>query len=152
VIDLREYPIPFYDADMEAEEGMPSKAKQLQELMIQSDVILIASPEYNRSIPAVLKNVLDWTSRKEGGGDSHEAYEGKIFAIMSASPGKRGGSGGLMHLRTIIEDIHGKVIANQVTVPNAYNAFDEQNQLKNPQLKMELRQLVQQALQEFISH
>lgn len=146
VIDLREYPLPFYDADLEAKEGMPANAQKLRQLMGRSQVILIASPEYNGSLTAVLKNAIDWASRSEKGGSSREAFKGKKFVIMSASPGATGGGRGLVHLRTIIENIGGSVLPGQVVVPDAYNAFDAQGSLKNPQLKKELQELIQQAL------
>lgn len=146
VIDLKDYPIPLYDEDLEAREGMPPKAKQLRKLMIQSDVILIASPEYNASLSAVLKNAIDWASRSEEGRSSREAFKGKKFAIMAASPGSSGGARGLVHLRIVLEDIGGTVMPLQVVVPGAYNAFDEKGRLKNEKTKMEIQQLVQTAI------
>ncbi len=146
VIDLKDYPTPFYDEDLETSEGMPIKAKQLRQLMIQSDVILIASPEYNSSLSAVLKNAIDWASRDEAGGGSREAFAGKKFALMSASPGSGGGGRGLVHLRAIIENVGGTVIPQQVVVPDAYNAFDAQGHLKNEKIKQEIQQLIQTAM------
>lgn len=146
VIDLRDYPIPFYDEDLEAREGMPLMARQLQKMMIQSDVILIASPEYNASLSSVLKNAIDWASRGEKGGGSREAFKGKKFAIMAASPGSSGGVRGLVHLRTILEDIGGNVLPLQVAVPNAYNVFDEKGHLKIEEIKMEIYKLIQASI------
>lgn len=151
VIDLKDYPIPLYDADLETKQGMPSQAKRLRQLMVGSDAIIIASPEYNASISAVLKNVLDWTSRNDGN-YSPDAYEGKKFAIMSASPGKGGGARGLVHLRAIIEAIGGDVIQKQVSVPNANKAFDAKGKLESASLKQELQQEIQQLLQTKVSH
>ncbi len=146
VIDLKDYPIPLYDADLETKAGMPAKARQLRQLMVQSDVILIASPEYNGSLTGVLKNDIDWASRGENGGSSRDAFQGKRFAIMSTSPGRGGGARGLAHLRTIIENVGGTVISQQLVVPDAHNAFDQQGHLKSEKLKAELQQLVQTAL------
>jgi chromate reductase, NAD(P)H dehydrogenase (quinone) len=146
VIDLKDYPIPFYDGDLEAKEGMPSTARQLRKMMIQSDVIIIASPEYNASLSPVLKNAIDWASRGEAGGSSREAFKGKKFAIMSASPGSSGGARGLVHLRTILEDIGGTVIPLQVVVPGAFNAFDELGHLKSEKTKMEIQKILQAAI------
>lgn len=146
VIDLRDYPIPFYDGDLETREGMPAAAKQMRQLMIQSDLILISSPEYNGSLSAVLKNAIDWASRSEKAGSSREAFKGKTFVIMSAGPGSGGGARGLVHLRSIIEHIGGTVIPQQIVVPNANNAFDEQGHLKSEKLKMEIQQLLQTAM------
>jgi NAD(P)H-dependent FMN reductase len=146
VINLRDYPIPFYDQDLETRLGMPQNAKSLRQLMIQSDVILIASPEYNGSVSAVLKNALDWASRGENGGGSRDAFKGKKFVIMSASPGSSGGARGLVHLRAIIEDVGGTVVSNQIVVSQAYNAFDEQKQLKSEKIKKELEKAIQSAI------
>ena len=147
VVDLKDYTMPFYNADHEAKEGMPAKAMQLRQLMIQSDAIIIASPEYNASIPAILKNLLDWTSRGEKGNYSPDAYKGKKFAIMSASPGKMGGARGLVHLRAVLEAIGGEVVSKQVSITEAHSAFNSKGQLIDPAKKEQLQEEVQQLLQ-----
>lgn len=146
VIDLRDYPLPHYDGDLEVKEGMPENAKRLRQLMIESQAIIIASPEYNSSVSSTLKNVLDWASRNEEGKSSREAFKGKKFAIMSTSPGKGGGARGLVHLRAIIEDVGGEVVKQQVTVPQAHSAFNAQGVLENPELKEQLKQEIQQIV------
>ncbi len=143
VIDLKDYPMPFYDADLEMEQGMPKNAKLFRELMISNSTIIIASPEYNNSISAVLKNALDWASRSEDGKSSHQAFKGKKFAIMSASPGKGGGAKGLVHLRCVIEDVGGIIVPKQVTIPKAYEYFSEKERAENLALKEEIQQLLQ---------
>lgn len=142
VIQLSDYAMPFYDADLEMKEGMPKNARRLRQLMIESDAIVIAAPEYNGSIPAVLKNTLDWASRSENGGPSREAFQGKKFAIMSASPSKMGGSRGLKHLNAIIEDVGGIVVQPQVTIPHAHEYFAKKKSQENPALRKELHQLL----------
>jgi NAD(P)H-dependent FMN reductase len=115
---------------------MPESAKRLRACMIDSDVILIASPEYNGSIPAVLKNTLDWASRSEKGGSAKgDAFKGKKFAIMSASPGSRGGKRGLVHLRAIIEDIGGTVIPEELSIASAHEYFSNKEKVENAALK-----------------
>lgn len=140
-IDLKDYPMPFYDADLEAK-GMPKNAKRLRDLMVANDMIVIASPEYNASIPAVLKNAIDWTSRKDGSSSS-SAFKGKKFALLSASPGRGGGARGLVHLRAIIEDLGGKVVSEQVSVPSAHAALanDKITVVKN-ELEIEMKELL----------
>lgn len=147
VINISDYTAPLYDGDLEAKSGMPAKAKQLRQLMIESNAIMIASPEYNGSLSAALKNVIDWASRSEDGKPSREAFKGKKFALMSASPGAGGGARGLAHLRSIIENVGGTVIQKEVIVPNSFEAFGADGKLKNQQTKQELKQLVQQLLQ-----
>ncbi len=146
LIDLKDYPMPFYDGDLEAK-GFPKNVKLFRDLMINHDFIMIASPEYNSSVPGLLKNALDWASRKEKSAAPGDAFKGKKFALMSASPSKKGGVRGLVHLRAIIEDIHGEVIPEETTVPVAYEAFDEKGRLKSPELKAQLQAEVQALLQ-----
>lgn len=143
LINLKDYPMPFYDADVETKQGMPKNAQRFRELMVNNDAIIIASPEYNSSIPGVLKNALDWASRGEGGNASRSAFKGKKFAIMSASPGGGGGSRGLVHLRSVIEAVGGTVVPKQVSIPNADQYFSEKGKAENPALKEELQQLLQ---------
>jgi NAD(P)H-dependent FMN reductase len=146
VIDLKDYPMPFYDADIEAK-GLPKNVKAFRDLMINSDFIMIACPEYNSSIPGLLKNALDWASRKEKSATPGDAFRGKKFAIMSASPGRGGGARALVHLRAIIDDAHGEVIEEQLSVPNAASAFNEKEKLISLELRQQLQNEVQALLQ-----
>src|SRR5262249_15669699 len=97
----------------------------------------------------VLKNVIDWASRKEEKGPSRDAFKGKKFALMSASPSKLGGSRSLAHLRGIVDEIGGPgtALPLQLSIPDAYNAFDEAWHLKDAEQKEALRLLVQSAVQ-----
>lgn len=147
-IDLKDYPIPFYDGDLEKTQGMPENAKQVRRLMVSSDVIMIASPEYNSSVSALLKNMIDWTSRKEEGGSSREAFKGKKILLMSASPGSGGGARGLVHLQAIIEDIGGTVIPEKIVVPAAHNAFDEEGKLKSQAMQTELHNVIKPLIKQ----
>lgn len=147
VLDLKNFPMPIYEADLEASEGMPENTKQFRQWMINSPMIFISSPQNNASVSALLKNVIDWCSRGENGGSSREAYKGKKFVLMSASPNKKGGAKGLIHLKAIIEDCGGEVFPIQISIPDAYNAFDENGNLKDPNQTQALTDLVRQALQ-----
>ena len=147
-IDLQDYPILLYDADFEAKNGMPENARYIRRLMIDSQIILISSPEYNSSLSALLKNTIDWASRNEKNGSSREAFKGKKFAIMSASPGASGGARGLAHLRTILEDLGGRVAPQQVVVSDAYHAFDEKGKLKDQKLYADLQRLIKKVFLE----
>ena len=146
VIDLSDYPMPFYDADLEAKQGLPASAKKLRDLISQNDAIMISSPEYNGSVPGVLKNAIDWTSHDEKGQFSTDPYKAKKIGIMSASPGKGGGAGALVHLRTILQGVSGDVIATQVSVPEAYKAFDDKGKLVSAELTKKLQEEVEQLL------
>jgi NAD(P)H-dependent FMN reductase len=135
LINLRDFHLPLYDADLEAEGGVPENARALKALFVQSDGFLIASPEYNGSVTAVLKNAIDWMSRPTEPGETAltlRAFKGKVAGIMSASPGAWGGVRGLAHLRQILSGIGVLVVAEQLAVPSAGNAFDESGALQNP--------------------
>jgi len=146
IIDLKEYPIPLYDGDLEAESGMPENARLIRKEMIDSQVIVIASPEYNSSISAVLKNVLDWTSRKESGGSSRDAYKGKTFVLLSTSPGAGGGKRGLVHLRTIVEAIGGTVHDKELSIGKAGTVFAPDGSMQDGEIKSQLRDILAEVL------
>lgn len=143
-VDLRDYPMPFYDADIEAQ-GMPENAKRLRKQMMESQAMIIATPEYNGSVSAVLKNAIDWASRNEQGQPSQDAFKGKKIALMSTSPGGGGGARALGHLRSIIENVGGEVVSVQTAVPNAQTTFKSDGTLlpaSQEQLKQEVQLLL----------
>ncbi len=146
-VDLKDYPMPIYDGDLEQREKLPENAKKLKALMHSSDVVVIVSPEYNASIPAALKNTIDWISRTEEGGGSKESFAGKVFAIMSTSPGKMGGRRGLVHLRAILTNLDGNVIEQTVSVPFAMDAFDDNGNLVDMDAKERVKEEIILALQ-----
>ena len=135
VIDLRDYPLPLFDEDDEAASGMPEQGKALKRLMIEHDGVLISAPEYNSSITAVLKNAIDWVSRREGNEAPLVAFRGKGAALMSASPGALGGLRGLVHVRSILGNIGVIVLPDQVAVPKAADAFTADGELKDAALQ-----------------
>ena len=94
LIDLRDLPMPLYDGDLEAAEGLPRKARELKRLMVEHDGFLLSCPEYNSSISAVLKNAIDWVSRPQPNEPPALAFRGKVAALLAASPGNLGGSEG----------------------------------------------------------
>lgn len=127
-IELRDYPLPVFDEDLEAA-GPPENALKLKELMLSHDGVLISSPEYNSSITAALKNAIDWISRPIAGKPRLACYVGKVAGLVSASPGALGGLRGLVHLRSILGNIEVLVLPDQVSVPNADKAFAPDGQL-----------------------
>lgn len=132
-IDLRDFPMPIFDQDLEASQGLPANAQALKELLRSHDGLLIASPEYNSSITAVLKNAIDWTSRPSQPGEPAVAcYAGKVAALMSASPGALGGLRGLVHLRSILGNIQVLVLPDQMAIVKAHEAFHADGTLKDP--------------------
>jgi chromate reductase, NAD(P)H dehydrogenase (quinone) len=140
-LDLRDYQLPLYDGDLEAAHGLPENARKLKDLMIANDGFLISAPEYNSSITAVLKNTIDWTSRPEPGEPALVCYTGKFAALMSASPGALGGLRGLVHVRSILENIGTMVLPGQVAVSRAHEAFGDNGELKDAAQEERIRGL-----------
>ncbi|MCA8057338.1 MULTISPECIES: NADPH-dependent FMN reductase [Burkholderia cepacia complex] len=131
-LDLAKYPLPIYDGDLEATDGVPAAAIALHEQLRGHDGIFIASPEYNSSVGPLLVNLLAWTSRITAHGGVDAAFGKPVFAIGSASPGGFGGYRGLMALRQILElQFMARVLPAMVSVPSAHTAFDESGQLRN---------------------
>ena len=130
-IDLRDYPLPLYYGDLEQTEGLPKNAQKLKELMREHQGFIIASPEYNSGMSAVLKNMIDWTSRPAPDEPTLVAFKDKVVLIMSASPGALGGLRGLSHLRWVLGNISMLVLPQQITVREARSAFDENGVLKD---------------------
>jgi NAD(P)H-dependent FMN reductase len=135
LIDLRDYPLPLMDEDLEAAEGVPEPAKKLKELMKAHDGFLIACPEYNSSITPLLKNVIDWCSRREGDEKPLECYQGKTAALLSASPGGLGGLRGLVHVRAILGNIGVLVLPKQYALSGAGKAFDAEGNLTDEDVR-----------------
>lgn len=141
VIDLKEFPLPLFDQDLEAADGQPENARKLKELFVQHQGLLIASPEYNSSVTPLLKNVIDWISRPAPHEPSMVAFQGKVASLMSASPGALGGLRGLVHLRAILGNIGVIVLPQQVAIPKAHEAIDADGSLKDAKQQANVKQL-----------
>jgi chromate reductase, NAD(P)H dehydrogenase (quinone) len=149
LISLRDYRLPMFDEDLEAAEGKSPEAKKLKELFVGSDAFIIASPEYNSGITGALKNAIDWVSRADSEGEAPLlAFNGKAAAILSASPSGYGGVRGLAQLRPLLENIHVSVLPEQVTVPAAYEAFDESGKLVDPDLTTAVNKLAKDLVEQ----
>lgn len=133
LIDLADYPLPLYNGDLEDRDGLPDNALRLKALFKEHDALLIASPEYNSSVPPLLKNTIDWVSREWQGESGLVPYQNKVAAILAASPGTFGGMRMLPHLRQILNTLGVLVLPGQFSLPHADMAFDEENgALKSP--------------------
>ena len=146
-LDLREVPLPIYDGDLEAAEGLPENAVRLKELFHAHDGLLISSPEYNSSISAVLKNTIDWVSRPIEGEAPLGAFDGKVAALLSASPGALGGLRGLVTVRSILSNIKVLVLPNQFALSKAHDAFDDSGQLKNAAERTSVQAIAERLMQ-----
>jgi len=143
-ISLADYPLPIYDADMAAESGPAAEAVRLKQLVCAHAGVFIASPEYNASITPLLKNAIDWISAvREAGDPPLAAYQNRVFALGAASPGRSGGMQSLIALRQVLAvGCRALVIGEQVTVPNAAEAFDDRGELKDTRAASQLKLVV----------
>jgi len=132
VIDLDDYPMPVYHGDLEAREGVPANARKLREMFLAHGALLIASPENNGSVSALLKNTLDWVSRPLDGQNGLVPYQRKVAALLAASPGGLGGARGIAHLRAILVRLGVLVLPEQFTLPRAHEAFTGEGALAEP--------------------
>ena len=130
-VDLRDYPMPIYDGDIEAASGIPDIALKFRELMKSHNGFLISAPEYNSSISGVLKNTIDWASRPRDREPKLVCFTGKIVGLLAASPGALGGLRGLFHVRDIFLNINSIVLPTMYAMTGADTAFDSNGQLKD---------------------
>jgi NAD(P)H-dependent FMN reductase len=149
-ISLADYPLPLMDEDLEKEKGIPENALKLARQIAAHDGLLIASPEYNASIPPLLKNTLDWVSRvRRDGGQPLRPYNGKVAALCSSSDGNFAGIRGLYHLRAVLMACQVEVVTPQCSVARAGEAFDEEGQFREERLRRQMetvcRALIERA-------
>ncbi|MFN4274185.1 MAG: NADPH-dependent FMN reductase [Aliihoeflea sp.] len=132
-ISLADYPMPIVDQDLEKAEGIPENAIKLGHLIAAQDGLLIASPEYNASIPPLLKNTIDWISRirMNDDGKPFAPLRGKVVGLCSSSDGNFAGIRGLYHLRAVLINCQLEVISPQCSVARAADAFDENGDFKD---------------------
>ncbi len=142
LISLRDFPLPVFDEDLESRDGLPENARKLKALFRGHHGLLIASPEYNSSVTAALKNAIDWVSRSESADEpALSVLSGKTAVICAASPGGLGGLRGLVHLRAILGNLGITVLPDQVAVPAAHAAFTEDGALNDPKQAARVRAL-----------
>src|SRR5438270_6570629 len=112
-ISLGDFPLPLYDGDLQAKSGVPKNAVNLKRMIGAHHGVLIVTPEYNSSVPPLVKNTIDWVSRVQ---DPHETrgqvFRQRTFAIAAASESRLGGTRSLAALRLILTACHATVIPN----------------------------------------
>jgi chromate reductase, NAD(P)H dehydrogenase (quinone) len=150
-ISLLDYPLPIYDADLAERSGPPQNALRLKQLMCAHQGVFIASPEYNASITPLVKNTVDWISVvREAGEPALAAFANRVFALGGASPRRSGAVQSLLALRQVLTvGCRALVLAEQVSVPNAEQAFDDMDELRDARaaddLKIVVRKLIEVA-------
>jgi chromate reductase len=127
---MRDFECPFYDGDAEASNGIPEGAKRFRDALIMADAYVVASPEYNASMPAVLKNTIDWVSRFRP-----QPLKGKRGLLMSASPSMVGGNRGLWALRVPLEHLGSHVYPDMFSLAQSHQAFAANGRLKDATLQ-----------------
>jgi len=123
-VDLRDYPMPIYNPDDHERNGFDENALEFQRLLTLHDGLLISSPEYNGSLPAALKNVIDWASRQSDKYERRDVFPGKFAAMIASSPGSLGGVRSLAHLRGVLTSVGVNVLPREVAVSFAGEKFD----------------------------
>jgi len=147
-LSLSDFPLPIYDGDLQAKSGVPKHAVNLKRMIGAHHGVLIVTPEYNSSVPALVKNTIDWVSRVQ---EPHETcgqgFRDRVFAVAAASGGRLGGSRALAALRLILTACHAPVVPNQLALSFAEQAYDDKDRLKHAHdieaLNAMVRQLVE---------
>jgi chromate reductase, NAD(P)H dehydrogenase (quinone) len=130
--------LPFYDGDVEAA-GDPEAVAAFKQAIRDADALLIATPEYNRGIPGVLKNAVDWASRPP----LASPLTAKPIAIMGAATGRSGTARAQEQLRGALEFSRATVLEQpEVLVPEAYMRFDEHGELVDASVRADLAELI----------
>jgi NAD(P)H-dependent FMN reductase len=146
-ISLADFPLPIYDGDLQTKSGVPKHAINLKRMMSAHHGVLVVTPEYNGSVPALVKNTIDWVSRVQ---DAHETryqvFRERAFAIAAASESRFGGTRSLAALRLILTACHATVIPNQLALSFADEAYDDMDRLKHPADIEALGALVRQLI------
>jgi NAD(P)H-dependent FMN reductase len=146
-ISLGDFALPIYDGDLQAKSGVPKNAVNLKRMIGAHQGVLIVTPEYNSSVPALVKNTIDWVSRVQ---DAHETrgqvFRERAFAIAAASEGRLGGTRSLAALRLTLSACHATVIPNQLALSFAAEAYDDMDRLKHPADSEALGAMVRQLV------
>ena len=133
--------LPFFNEDVEAA-GDPEPVRRFKDAINTSNAVLIATPEYNGSVPGVLANAIDWASRPPG----RSVLRNKPVAVMGAVLGQSGSANAQAVLRGVLSRIGAVVVPDpQVLVPRASRLFDEQADLRDEGMREEILHLVEEV-------
>src|SRR5688572_3859127 len=127
---MADFDCPSYDGDEEREGPMPDGAVRLKDRLIGSDGFILVSPEYNASMPGILKNVIDWTSRFKP-----QPFTRRYGMLMSASPSMAGGNRGLWSLRIPLEHLGARVYPDMFSLAQAHQAFNSEGRIADAKLQ-----------------
>jgi chromate reductase len=146
-ISLGDFPLPIYDGDLQTKSGVPKHAVNLKRMIGAHHGVLIVTPEYNASVPPLVKNTIDWVTRVQDANETRgQVFRGRAFAIAAASEGRLGGARSLAALRLILSACHATVIPNQLALSFASEAYDDMDRLKQPADIEALQAMVRQLI------
>jgi NAD(P)H-dependent FMN reductase len=146
-LSLGDFPLPIYDGDLQAKSGVPKHAVNLKRMIGAHHGVLLVTPEYNSSVPPLVKNTIDWLTRVQDANETRgQVFRARPFAIAAASQGRLGGTRALAALRLILSACHATVIPNQLALSFADQAYDDMDRLKNPADIEALKALVRQLI------
>ena len=147
-ISLADFPLPIYDGDLQARSGVPKNAVNLKRMIGAHHGVLLVTPEYNSSVPPLVKNTIDWITRVQDGHEIRgQVFREKPFAIAAASESRLGGTRALAALRLILTACRASVIPNQLALSFADQAYDDMDRLKNSADIEALNALVRQLVE-----
>jgi len=147
-ISLGDFPLPIYDGDLQVRSGVPKNAVNLKRMIASHHGVLFVTPEYNSSVPPLVKNTIDWITRVQEANESRgQVFREKPFAIAAASESRLGGSRALSALRLILSACQATVIPRQLALSFADQAYDDMDRLKNPSDIEAMRTLVRQLIE-----
>jgi NAD(P)H-dependent FMN reductase len=139
--------LPIYDGDLQTRSGVPKNAVNLKRMIGVHHGVLIVTPEYNASVPPLVKNTIDWVSRVHDPQETRgQVFRGRAFAVAAASQSRLGGSRSLAALRSILSACQALVIPNQLALSFAGEAYDDMDKLKHPADIEALDALVRQLI------
>jgi chromate reductase, NAD(P)H dehydrogenase (quinone) len=146
-ISLGDFPLPIYDGDLQTKSGVPKNAINLKRMIGAHHGVLIVTPEYNSSVPPLVKNTIDWVTRVQDAPEPRgQVFRERAFAIAAASGSRLGGTRALAALRLILSACHATVIPNQLALSFADQAYDDMDRLKHPADIEALSALVRQLI------
>lgn len=139
---LTEFPMPLYNADIQESEGIPRAAHRLRDAIVAAGHVIVATPEYNHSIAAPLKNAIDWTSRFR----PTNPWSGTQVLLMSAAPSRIGGLRGLEQTRVPLQALGAHVFPTHYGLGEARKAFDDRGRLIDEKRRIEIDEILEAYL------
>ena len=146
LIDLADFDVPLYNADIETATGIPQPVIDFRRLVASHDGMIIATPEYNGFVTPLLLNMLCWASRPSPSDDFGTVFQGRPAALVASSPGRLGGVRVIPRLRDMIAELGMVPVPGFVTVPTAALAFTEQGRLVDRKTEDDLISLIRRLL------